>query len=189
MFNKFCWWLDSNRGPLVSEATALPTEPQPLLITLKSLEGVLLHIVFLKIWAKPGSFLFIFVLFVHYNDKYIVKLDWIWKKCRLCAWDSNPGPQDGRCRRIHWAMSAPNSDNFWFYFPWAVVDVVALSLSSPLSLIAAMAIKIRKGQNIRKFEESGLFADLKYTFPTYQLTVKMRRFGQHKSWSMRMAEN
>ena len=27
MFNKFCQWLDSNRGPLVSEATALPTEP------------------------------------------------------------------------------------------------------------------------------------------------------------------
>ena len=26
----FCRWLDSNRGPLVSEATALPTEPQPL---------------------------------------------------------------------------------------------------------------------------------------------------------------
>ena len=26
----FWWWLDSNRGPLVSEATALPTEPQPL---------------------------------------------------------------------------------------------------------------------------------------------------------------
>ena len=25
-----CRWLDSNRGPLVSEATALPTEPQPL---------------------------------------------------------------------------------------------------------------------------------------------------------------
>ena len=28
--NKFCQWLDSNRGPLVSEATALPTEPQTL---------------------------------------------------------------------------------------------------------------------------------------------------------------
>ena len=26
---KSCQWLDSNRGPLVSEATALPTEPQP----------------------------------------------------------------------------------------------------------------------------------------------------------------
>ena len=25
----FCQWLDSNCGPLVSEATALPTEPQP----------------------------------------------------------------------------------------------------------------------------------------------------------------
>ena len=27
MFNKFCWWLDSNCWPLVLEATALPTEP------------------------------------------------------------------------------------------------------------------------------------------------------------------
>ena len=27
---KICQWLDSNRGPLVLEATALPTEPQPL---------------------------------------------------------------------------------------------------------------------------------------------------------------
>ena len=26
----FCWWLDSNVGPPESEATALPTEPQPL---------------------------------------------------------------------------------------------------------------------------------------------------------------
>ena len=33
MFNiniNFCQWLDSNHGPLVLEATALPTEPQPL---------------------------------------------------------------------------------------------------------------------------------------------------------------
>ena len=29
-FCNFCQWLDSNSGPLVSEATALPTEPQPL---------------------------------------------------------------------------------------------------------------------------------------------------------------
>ena len=27
MFNKLCRWLDSNRGPLVLKATALPTEP------------------------------------------------------------------------------------------------------------------------------------------------------------------
>ena len=33
MFNiniNFCWWLDSNHWPLVLEATALPTELQPL---------------------------------------------------------------------------------------------------------------------------------------------------------------
>ena len=27
---RICWCLDSNRGPLVFEATTLPTEPQPL---------------------------------------------------------------------------------------------------------------------------------------------------------------
>ena len=27
-----------------------------------------------------------------------------WKKHRWCAWDSNPGPQDGRRRRNHGAM-------------------------------------------------------------------------------------
>ena len=30
IYINFCRWLDSNRGSLVSEATALPTEPQPL---------------------------------------------------------------------------------------------------------------------------------------------------------------
>ena len=30
MLINFCRWLDSNRGPLVLEVTALPTEPQPL---------------------------------------------------------------------------------------------------------------------------------------------------------------
>ena len=30
IFINFCRWLDSNRRPLVLEATALPTEPQPL---------------------------------------------------------------------------------------------------------------------------------------------------------------
>ena len=29
-YNRSCQWLDSNQGPLVLEATALPTEPQPL---------------------------------------------------------------------------------------------------------------------------------------------------------------
>ena len=30
MFNKSCRWLDSNPGPLILQATALPTVPQPL---------------------------------------------------------------------------------------------------------------------------------------------------------------
>ena len=35
---KFCWWLDSNRGPLLSEATTLPTEPKQLPIWSPCLE-------------------------------------------------------------------------------------------------------------------------------------------------------
>ena len=38
-FKKICRRLDSNRGPLVSEATALPTELQPLFINLFHLHG------------------------------------------------------------------------------------------------------------------------------------------------------
>ena len=38
MFNiNFCWWLDSNRGPLESEATALPTNSLPTIFNLLSL--------------------------------------------------------------------------------------------------------------------------------------------------------
>ena len=34
-------------------------------------------------------------------------IDYKWKKQRWCAWDPNPGLQDGRFRRIHWAMVVP----------------------------------------------------------------------------------
>ena len=50
----------------------------------------------------PASFLmFIFVFSKWYNSNLN------WKKLRWCAWDSNPGRQDGRRRQIHWAMAAP----------------------------------------------------------------------------------
>ena len=44
-------------------------------------------------------FMFIFVFSTRYNLN--------WKKRRWCAWDSNPGWQDGRRERIHRAMAAP----------------------------------------------------------------------------------
>ena len=34
--------------------------------------------------------------------------NWNWKKCRWCAWDLNPGRQEGRRRQIHWATAAPH---------------------------------------------------------------------------------
>ena len=45
-------------------------------------------------------FCFIFVLFT-LQFKFKLKK----AKRRCCAWDSNQGPQDGRRRRIHWAMA------------------------------------------------------------------------------------
>ena len=43
--------------------------------------------------TNPGLFLYIFVLF---KSQFTLNL----KKLRCCAWDSNPLPQDDRCRRI-----------------------------------------------------------------------------------------
>ena len=46
--------------------------------------------------ANPGLFLFIFVLF----SLITISIIQIEKKRRWCAWDSNPGPQDGRHRHL-----------------------------------------------------------------------------------------
>ena len=49
----------------------------------------------------------LFSSFSQRNDKHCTNLTtYKWKKCRWCAWDLNPGLQDGRCRWIHWAMAA-----------------------------------------------------------------------------------
>ena len=41
---------------------------------------------------------------------------------RWCAWESNPGQQDGRQRWLHWAMAAPMALRYipWFYFQMKV---------------------------------------------------------------------
>ena len=44
-------------------------------------------------------------LFIYFCSFYIT-IPIIWKKCRCYSWDSNPGLQDGRRRRTHWAMAA-----------------------------------------------------------------------------------
>ena len=63
-----------------------------------------------KKWANPGLFLFIFVLF-------LLQFQYKLKKHRWCAWDSNPGPQDGRRRQNHGAMAAtdPKIESNWHY--------------------------------------------------------------------------
>ena len=55
---------------------------------------------FFKKWANPVLFC-LFSLFSWYNFN-----NTNWKKHRWCAWDSNPGLQDGRRRRNHRAMAA-----------------------------------------------------------------------------------
>ena len=60
---------------------------------------------FFKMCQSRPLYLFIFVLFTFKFNWQIYSLKL--KKHRWCAWDSNPGRQDGRRRRIHWAMVAP----------------------------------------------------------------------------------
>ena len=61
----------------------------------------------LKSGPIPASFcLFSFFSCYNFNTN--------WKKHRWCAWDSNPGPQDGRRRRNHRAMAATLKFSSWF---------------------------------------------------------------------------
>ena len=62
-----------------------------------------LVVFFLKKWAKPSLF---FVCFFVLFTRQIVHKNYNWLKLSWCAWGSNLGRQDGRCRRIHWAMAA-----------------------------------------------------------------------------------
>ena len=66
---------------------------------------------FLKKWAYPGLFLFIFILF-------LLQFQYKLKKHRWCAWDSNPGLQDGRRRWNHGAMAATHSFFILMLFAW-----------------------------------------------------------------------
>ena len=66
---------------------------------------------FLKNGPIPASFCF-FPLFSHYNFN-----NTNWKTRRWCAWDLNPGPQDGRRRWNHGAMAATQWSVWWpFHF-------------------------------------------------------------------------
>ena len=117
---KFCRWLELNHGPLVSEATTLPTEPQPMPIVVllvyyhvqcqdlrlkwgclfRSQTNTFVLSPLIKNGPIPASFC-LFSLFSQYNFN-----NTNWKKHRWCAWDSNSGPQDGRRRWSHGAMAA-----------------------------------------------------------------------------------
>ena len=59
---------------------------------------------FFKNWPIPASF-GLFSFFSRYN------FNTNWKKDRWCAWDSNPGSQDERCRWNHRAMAATQKQN------------------------------------------------------------------------------
>ena len=112
-------WLrwDLNHGHLVSVLAALPQLKQKnfpdFLVFLQnnlfiSKTGhkkntktnnyiLLTRFFFEKNGPIPASFC-LFSLFSHYNFNN-------WKKNRWCAWESNPGPHDGRRRRNHGAMA------------------------------------------------------------------------------------
>ena len=63
------------------------------------LEKWINNVFFFKNGPIPASFSVYFRLFNMLQFKL--------KKRRWCAWESNPGRQDGRRERIHWATAAP----------------------------------------------------------------------------------
>ena len=107
-------------------------------------------------WANPGLFLFIFVLF---SSQFKYKL----KKHRCCAWGSNPGPQDGRCGRIHWAMAAlilqlkPTTNVCFFFKARLITRTTAASAVTAVGHSSGAQINDPSGQNWIAKEVSGGF--------------------------------
>ena len=77
----------------------------------------------------PASFcLFSFFSCYNFNTN--------WKKHRLCAWDSNPGPQDGRRRQNHGVMAATHKLPFLLW-----PDVLKLlAITIPETFLPSIAI-------------------------------------------------
>ena len=71
--------------------------------------GIIKLGLFFFYWSIPATLLFIFVFSTRHNSNIN------WWKCRWCAWDSNPGQQDWRHRRIHWAMAATAKTRINYY--------------------------------------------------------------------------
>ena len=70
---------------------------------------------------KIMASLCLFSSFSHYN--------WNWKNQsvpRCCDWDLNPGPQEGRRRRIHWAMAA--SFVFWLRISFLCLFIFSITV-------------------------------------------------------------
>ena len=74
---------------------------------------------FLK-WASPTSFSY----FSNYNFN-----NESWNKRRWCAWDSNPGPQDGRHKQNHRAMA-------WFINPRMLIGFLSRKKTDGAAAIA-----------------------------------------------------
>ena len=110
--------------------------------------------VFLKKLGESRSLFGLFSPFSRYNFN-----NTNWKKRRWCSWDSNPGLQDGRCRRNHramvvarlmfvqcwvrnhWTVPAPKINILWSISDIAVVlifQVCCFSASSPSTLLTSV---------------------------------------------------
>ena len=84
-------------------------------------------------WYRPNSaYTWLFLSFSQYMTN-IEEILTKWRKHWWFAWDLNPGSQDGRCRRIHWAMAAPHlqlcSNSIPSFLPRSFIFVFLISLS------------------------------------------------------------
>ena len=70
--------------------------------------GLICKQVFFKKMGQSRPLFWLFLFFSHYN------FNINWKKHRWCAWDSNPGLQDGRHRRNHGAIANKFGHRFSF---------------------------------------------------------------------------
>ena len=93
-------------------------------------------------------------------------------KRRWCAWDSNPGWQNGRRRRIHWAMSAAHPRRSF------------VGSSSPADAFSTVCYLLKIGHFVLIFaqKEKNFFLSLPPTFFHFErlLFCSVTRLGDFK---------
>ena len=147
-------------------------------------------------WTNHGLFLFIFVIFTFQFIWQIYNLNDVkWKKHRWCAWDSNPGRQDGRHRQIHWAMAAPeikylstkafvhSPNRTWWHLFWPEVVIGVSQSQVDIHHCHMISVTSKKSPNVYRCCPKWFHYKNEWFWHLYKNCLRINEIWANKLWT------